>query len=84
MFGNHGRAHQGTKTCKTGKIRKDLRETETKTRARTTRFKIGDEELETVKEFKYLGRITSDDDDRPPGSEKKEVQEQDGPEYRVT
>jgi hypothetical protein len=33
------------------------------TRARTTRFKIGDEELETVKEFKYLGRITSDDDD---------------------
>jgi hypothetical protein len=36
------------------------------TRARTTRFKIGDEELETVKEFKYLGRITSDDDDDLP------------------
>jgi hypothetical protein len=40
------------------------------TRARTTRFKIGDEELETVKEFKYLGRITSDDDDDDSGSER--------------
>jgi hypothetical protein len=67
MFGNHGRAHQGTKTCKTGKIRKDLRDMKREqTRARTTRFKIGNEELETVKEFKYLGRITSDDDDDLP------------------
>jgi ribosome-binding protein aMBF1 (putative translation factor) len=67
MFGHHGRGHQGTKTCKTGKIRKDLRDMKREqTRARTTRFKIGDEELETVKEFKYLGRITSDDDDDLP------------------
>jgi hypothetical protein len=41
------------------------------TRARTTRFKIGDEELETVKEFKYLGRITSDDDDDLPAVREK-------------
>ena len=33
------------------------------TKARTKRFKIGEEEIETVREFKYLGRITSDDDD---------------------
>jgi hypothetical protein len=34
--------------------------------ARTVRFKIGEEEIETVRDFKYLGRITSDDDDDLP------------------
>jgi hypothetical protein len=31
--------------------------------ARRVKFKIGEEEIETVRDFKYLGRITSDDDD---------------------
>jgi hypothetical protein len=34
--------------------------------ARAVRFTIGDTEIETVREFKYLGRITSDDDDDLP------------------
>jgi len=34
--------------------------------ARAVRFTIGDIEIETVREFKYLGRITSDDDDDLP------------------
>jgi hypothetical protein len=53
MFGHHGRA-QGTKTCKTGKIRKDLRDMKREqTRARTTRFKIGDE-LELLRSLNTL------------------------------
>jgi hypothetical protein len=39
------------------------------TRARTTRFKIGDGELETVKEFKYLGGLPAMMTTTSPGSE---------------
>jgi hypothetical protein len=35
-------------------------------KVRTKRFKIGEEEIETIREFKYLGRITSDNDDDLP------------------
>jgi hypothetical protein len=53
-----------THTCKVGTTRKDQRDIrQGQNQARRVKFKIGEEEIETVRDFKYLGRITSDDDD---------------------
>jgi RNA polymerase-binding transcription factor DksA len=67
LFGNHGRTHHLSAGCIDGKIRKDRRDMKRVQRqAQKVRFTIGDEEIETVHHFKYLGRITSDDDDDLP------------------
>jgi hypothetical protein len=70
MFGQHSQAHQQAKTRKVGTTRKDQRDMRREQhQARLVKFKIGEEEIETVRDFKYLGRITSDDDDLPAARE---------------
>jgi hypothetical protein len=67
MFGRINGTHQRSRTCKEGTIRKDQRDRiREQYRARRVKFKIGAETIETVRDFKYLGRITSDDDDDLP------------------
>jgi hypothetical protein len=67
MFGRYSQAHQRTKTCKVGTIRKDERDRRREqNQARMVKFRIGQEVIATVRDFKYLGRISSDDDDDLP------------------
>jgi hypothetical protein len=54
---------------KVGTIRKDQRGMRLgQNQARRVKFKIGEEEIETVRDFKYPERITSDDDDDLPAA----------------
>jgi hypothetical protein len=56
-----------------GTIRKDQRDMRREQyQARLVKFNIGQEVIETVQDFKYLGRITSDDDDDLPAVRKHE------------
>jgi hypothetical protein len=83
MFGKATAGHWQTKSCKEGTLRKDLRDMRRRQRHERKRFKIGEEEIGTVREFKYLGRITSDDDDDLPAvKEFEEGETEVGPESR--
>jgi hypothetical protein len=62
-----------TSEVQVGTIRKDQRDMRREQyQARLVKFNIGQEVIETVRDFKYLGRITSDDDDDLPAVRKHE------------
>jgi hypothetical protein len=63
MFGRHN-GLTDEQDMQVGTIRKDQRDMRREQyQARLVKFNIGQEVIETVRDFKYLGRITSDDDD---------------------
>jgi hypothetical protein len=67
LFGRHQQTHRNTQGCIRGTERKRQRDMRREqAAARAVRFTIGDIEIKIVREFKYLGRITSDDDDDLP------------------
>jgi hypothetical protein len=64
MFAVNMKQHQGTRTCKKARARRNNEQMQDKqAQAEDVKFVVYGKELERVRNFKYLGRVFTDNDD---------------------